>query len=94
MPGDVVSYEENGGGGIVEGVMPAAGGDTFLQSICDPGVSAGMFESVLFFRREAGSGEMERIDPGAKAMTGKGAEKALLGATGVGDKHRLAKAIS
>jgi len=46
---------------------------------------------VRFFRRPSGAGELEGVDPWAKAVAGEGAEEAFFGAVAVGDDGAAAE---
>ncbi len=90
---DEVPEQDEGGGGVEEGVVPGFFGDESAYLVAEAELIADGAERVIGQARPSGAGEQEGIDPWAEAVTGKGAEKTLFGALAVGDYDGAGKAF-
>lgn len=88
---DDVLENEEGGGGVEEGVVPVAVGDDGLEGGGEAEVVAEAAELVGLRLGIDFAGELEGVDPGAEGVAGEGGEEALFGAVGVGDEGSFAE---
>ena len=88
---DEMIEEESGGGGIVEGIVPAAFRVDPVETGDQVEVLAQVAESEGGQGGPGRPGQAQGVDPGSKGMSRKGAQKAFFGAVPVGDHHPVGK---
>jgi len=90
---DEVTQENEGGGGVEEGVVPGFFGDEGADLIAEAELIADGAERVVGQVGPCGAGKQKGIDPRAEAVTGEGPQKAFFGALAVGDDNRAGEAF-
>ena len=90
---DEVPEQDEGCGGIEEGVVPGFFGDEGAHLVAERELIADAAERVVGQIGPGGAGEQKGIDPWAEAVTGKGPQKAFFGALAVGDNDRPGEAF-
>ena len=90
---DEVPEQDEGCGGIEEGVVPGFFGDEGADLVTKTELIADAAERVIGQIGPGGAGKQKGIDPWAEAVTGEGAQKALFGALAVGDDGRAGEAF-
>jgi len=90
---DQVAEEDERCGGVEEGVVPGFFGDEGADLIAEAELVADAAERVVGQIGPCGAREQKGIDPGAEAVTGKGAQEALFGTLAVGNNDRAGEAF-
>ena len=90
---DEVPEQDEGSGGVEEGVVPGFFGDEGADLVTKTELIADAAERVIGQIGPGGAGKQKGIDPWAEAVTGEGAQKALFGALAVGDDDRPGEAF-
>ena len=90
---DEMPEQDEGGGGVEEGVVPRFFGDEGADLVAETELVADAAERVVGQIRPGGAGEQKSIDPRAEAVAGKGTQKTLFGALAVGDDDRAGEAF-